>query len=232
MIIESVFDAEAMARAAVSCVVLAAEAAIAERGSFSIAFSGGGTPRRAYQLLSSAAIDWSKVEVYWVDERHVPSTDKDSNEYLVRETLLSHIPIPEKRIHPMVTGPTPAESAANYEALLRSAHSTLNTNLLDLAIMGIGPDGHTASLFPGIKELDEKEHWVVPTLSPAGVRDRVTLSVPALSQVGLLLFLVEGEAKQDPLRKILAADTPLLPGAIVGGAAKHALWIVTEDARG
>lgn len=230
MIIESVFDAEAMARAAVSCVVLAAEAAIAERGSFMIAFSGGGTPRRTYQLLASAAIDWSKVEVFWVDERHVPSTDKDSNEHLVRETLLSHVPVTEDRIHPMVTAATSAESAVNYETLLRAKFSP--ATFIDLAIMGIGPDGHTASLFPGIKELDEKERWVVPTLSPASVRDRVTLTVPALSQVGLLLFLVEGEAKREPLRRILAAEYPLMPGAIVGEAAKHALWIVTEDARG
>ncbi len=220
-------DAEAMAQAAVAQITKASEEALATNEPFSIAFSGGSTPRRTYELLAKAPIDWGSVEAYWVDERQVPPSDPNSNEKLVRDCLLSRV----KSLwdaHPMVTAGTAAESAANYGSIL--VEPMTYGHRIDLAIMGIGPDGHTASLFPGIPELDEKDKWVVPTFSPAGVRERITLTIPALAQIGQLLFLVEGEGKREALRRIIEREQPLLPAARVDDASSNSTWLVAQDA--
>jgi len=223
-------DAEAMADAAVEIVVKAAEAALANNN-FRIAFSGGGTPRRTYELLAQAPIYWPRVEVFWVDERFVPNTDPNSNEKLVRDSLLSKVAVPAEQIHPMISRDSADECAKAYENVLTSNPKSKiqNPNLADLAIMGIGPDGHTASLFPGVPGLQEQHRFVVPTISPAGVPQRITLTIPALRQIGQLLFLVEGEGKREAFRKIRDRDSPSLPGAVVDDANPNCLWLITAD---
>jgi 6-phosphogluconolactonase len=206
-------DPAALAEQAADRIVAAAADAIAARGQFTLALSGGSTPERLYKLLSVAdghrRIDWQRTWLFFSDERCVPYTDERSNYRMAAESLLKPAQIPADHIYPVpVNLATPAECAAAYEIQLRAFFASAGTNdfpSLDLILLGLGDDGHTASLFPGKPALAESVAWV--TSSPPGTLpppvDRVTFTFPMLNAARQVMFLVAGTGKSKIIREIL-----------------------------
>jgi len=183
-----------------------------------INLSGGTTPKRVYELLGGEdlrkKVDWRKVHFFWGDERFVPKAHAASNFGSARETMLRHLPIPPGQIHPIPTESVTAEQAATqYEGVLQAYYGSEVLNperpLFDISLLGLGNDGHIASLFPGSAALDERRSWVtiVGDLAP---EPRITLTLPALESSGTIVFLVSGEGKREILARTLEAD-PALP---------------------
>jgi len=190
-------------------------------GGFRVALSGGKTPELLFRLLASLQdLPWSTTEIFWVDERHVPPDHAESNYRLAREALLDHVPIPKRNIHPMPTGANdPKSDAQDYEVMLRGEFLGQSWPRFDLALLGLGDDGHTASLFPGDPALREDLRWVCATQSPQGIRDRLTLSVPALNQASKKVFLVCGRGKAGILKAVLdPKESAPLPARLITGA--------------
>jgi 6-phosphogluconolactonase len=175
----------------------------------SLVLAGGSTPRPAYELATARHADWGGAEIWLGDERCVPPTDPRSNERLVRESLVDRVTDPPL-VHPVQTGLSPAEAAAAYDAELRGRP-------LDLILLGIGPDGHTASLFPNAPSLDERERLVVaadPGFEP--FVERVTLTIPALESGSHVVFLVAGAEKADAARRAFGEEpSPDTPASLV-----------------
>lgn len=226
-------DAEALASASAALVARVAGQSVKTRGAFSLVLSGGSTPRRTYELLAGAfapLVPWDRTHVFFSDERVVPVSDSRNNYAMARDALLSRVPVPARQVHPMPTeGASPSDLAARYEGTLRS-HGAL-----DLAVMGMGADGHTASLFPEDSALSEPERWVLAVRAPEGteVRDRLTLTLPALSRVRHVVFLVTGAEKRSTVARVLrparGGDETPLPAALVRGA--HATsWLLDAAA--
>ena len=212
-------DADAVASAAAEHLAESARRASAERGKFRVALSGGSTPRLLYQRLAlpalGAAIDWRRWEIFFSDERSVPPDHPDSNYRMANVAWFARVPLPASNLHRIVGELDPAEAAARYAI-------ELGEQPLDLALLGIGEDGHTASLFPGTAALDERERRVVAVTSPVPPPHRVSLTLRALNEARAVLFLVTGAAKSQRLAQVLAeraggagADEGLLPAARV-----------------
>lgn len=230
-------DGEALARAAADWVCALA---LAAEGTFAICLSGGSTPRRLYELLAAppilARFPWDRVHWFWGDERFVPHDSAESNYRMAREALLAHAPIPPAHIHAIPTG-DPAESlspeaaAAAYEATLKGFHGsgplTPDRPLFDLTLLGIGTDGHTASLFPGHPELAEDRRWVVPAIGPDGLR-RISLTYPALNSSRDAAFLAVGQEKRDSVARAQAGDASL-PAARIRPLGRL-IWFTDCDA--
>jgi 6-phosphogluconolactonase len=198
-------------------------------GRFKVALAGGNTPKRLYEMLAQPpyrdTVDWSKVEVFFGDERWVPPADPESNEGMARAVLLNHVRIPPDQVFPMYRPGTVEEGAEAYETILKE-HAPL-----DLVFLGMGDDGHTASLFPGIPELWVKDRRVVATTSPKGVPQRLTMTVSALQTSKLLVFLVSGENKAELLQRALADDdSNRPPSGVVAKGAQQAFWFVDSAA--
>ncbi len=202
-------------------------AALAKSGRFAVALSGGSTPRRLYETLAGpdflGAFPWPRTHWFWGDERFVPPDDPLSNYRMVREAMLALAPIPAANIHPVPTeGLTPQAAAAAYEAELKSFYGAGQLaparSLFDVTLLGLGPDGHTASLFPGDKALEERRAWAAAVV---GAKDeaRITLTYPALESSAAVAFLVEGQEKRPILERFRCAD-PALPASRLnpGGA--------------
>ena len=203
--IQVVPDAADLPRLAADRIVAAAAAKLADnQHTFSIALSGGGTPKRLFELLATDAyrsrLNWCKVEVYWGDERCVPPDHPDSNYRMAHEAMLSHLPIPECNIHRMRGELDPHQAAVEYGQLLKGK---FQDGGCDLVLLGMGPDGHTASLFPGTAALDEIKHRCVANHVPQLDTWRLTMTYPFLNRSAAVLVLVEGEKKADRLRQVL-----------------------------
>lgn len=228
-------DAQALARAAAEEVVQVLRAALAARGEASLVLAGGSTPRPLYQRLAEShagALDWGRVSVFLGDERFVPPEDERSNFRLASETLLGRLGFEAGRVHAVPTGAaSPAEAARAYEATLREHLGP--EPAFDLVLLGIGEDGHTASLFPGSPALEERERWVVAAEAPPGapVRERITLTLPALSAGRTVLFLAAGEGKRAAIEDALR-DPKATPPAQRVGARERLLWFLDEAAYG
>ncbi len=205
-----------MTQAAVAHIMRLAEPAIATRGAFHIALAGGNTPRECYrQLTLESGQNWSRWHVWFGDERCVPPDDSQSNYQMARETLLDRIPIPREQIHPMYPDPTLSpEVAANRYADSLCAHAPLAREFpsLDLILLGLGPDGHTASLFPDTTVLQERHRWVAENYVPEFDSWRITLTFPVLDNARHLMFLVEGRNKAESLAHI---ERGLRPGELL-----------------
>lgn len=219
-------DAEALARAAAQEVGRAAREAIEFRGRFDLALAGGSTPKRMYQLLD-AALPWSRIHLWFGDERCVPPEHTDSNYRMVRETLLDRIAIPAANVHRMKGEDEPAIAARAYEAELRrelgstagsALHGASSTPRLDLALLGIGPDGHTASLFPGTKAVAERQRWCVENWVEAKQSWRITLTLPVFDAARRVMFVVAGADKREMLSRVWAKADPALPASLVGAS--------------
>jgi 6-phosphogluconolactonase len=223
-----------LAREAAGRFLEAARQAIADHGRFAVALSGGSTPKRLYALLTqppyAQAVDWSRVHAFFADERFVPPDDPDSTLRLARETLFA-APIPPENIHPMpTTGLSPEAAAAEHAAEL-AAFFGAPLPRFDLILLGMGPDGHTASLFPGRPDL---AGVVAPVFdSPKPPPTRLTLTLDALNQAQRILFLVTGADKAETLRTVFADSAPgagSLPAARVQAAGSDTAWLVDREA--
>ena len=228
-------DTTRLARAAAETVVETLRAAMQERGRATFVLTGGNTPEPLYRLLATDyrdALEWDRVEVFFGDERHVPHDDDDSNFRMARDTLLDGLPLSPDRVHPIPTGSTPEADARAYEQTLREI---LDGSLpaFDLVLLGMGADGHVASLFPGSPALDETTRWVVATEAPPSspVHDRITLTFPAISAAHTVLFLVAGIAKREALTAVLRGPDDAPPAERVE-ARERLLWFVDEAAYG
>jgi 6-phosphogluconolactonase len=204
-------------------------------GRLAISLSGGSTPRRLYQLLAEApfrdAMPWDRIHWFWGDERFVPPDHPDSNYRMVREALLSRAPVPAANIHPVRTGGDPAAAARDYERTLKSFYGASALDparpLFDIELLGLGPDGHTASLFPATKVLEERQRWVAEVIG-AKAEDRITLTYPVLASSRHTAFLVAGADKRDALARVLAADNEL-PAARLEPVGEL-VWFADEQA--
>jgi 6-phosphogluconolactonase len=235
-------DQEALAVRAADLIARIARRAIRERGRFTLVLAGGSTPERAYAVLGSrsqaTAIDWSKTFVFVGDERFVPADDVRSNFGMAHRTLLARVPIPVGQAFPIpTTERTPAAAAETYANQLarffrRKVHGT--SPRFDLILLGLGEDGHTASLFPGASTLDINDRWV--TWSPPGTSpplvDRITMTYPVLNAARHVLFLVAEEKKAAAVRDVLELGAPpqRCPAAGVRPADGLCTWLVDEDA--
>jgi 6-phosphogluconolactonase len=211
-------DAAAVARRAADAFV-AAVAAAGPRPA--VCLSGGSTPQAVHHLLASpeyaGRVDWGRLQIFFGDERRVPLDDPRSNYRSARESLLDHVPVGDGNVHPLV-------DADQYEGLLRSFFGERAE--FDLLFLGMGDDGHTASLFPGSVSLLEQERWVIDPPDVVAEMARHTLTLPALNAARQTLFLVTGAAKAPALARIRAGEA--LPAGMVEGAA----WLVDEAAAG
>lgn len=197
---------------------LAADA-IGARGRFTWALAGGSTPRRLYSLLATPPyaerIAWGSVEFFWGDERSVPPTHPDSNYGMASETLLSAVQAPPEHVHRMPGELAPSAGADAYEATLRGLFARDPREgafpRFDLVLLGMGPDGHTASLFPGAPAVEETRRWVVSTRVDQPVPHRLTLTLPVLNAAANVLFLVAGADKAERVAQVLAAPPAGLP---------------------
>jgi 6-phosphogluconolactonase len=207
-----------------------ADQAIGSRGRFIAVLAGGDTPRATYRLLADpregAPIDWSRVELLWSDERCVPPDDPRSNFRMADETILRRVAIPEENLHRIRGEAPPIEAAAEYAreiAELLGPHG-----LIDLVLLGLGEDGHTASLFPGDAASVESVRWAVAV--PTADREpwRVTMTLPALSRSREVLFLVSGKRKRSALQRLERGED--LPGGRVHPADGRVLWFVDREA--
>jgi 6-phosphogluconolactonase len=228
---------EVAARAAAREIVDAAAAAIEQRGRFVVALAGGETPRPLYGRLGSEyrdAVAWDRTDVCFGDERCVPPHNPASNFRLAWSTLLAHVPIVEERVH-RIPGELGRDAAArDYDARLhRLFVDDATTPTFDVAVMGVGADGHTASLFPGDPALEERNRWAAPALAPPEmkVRERVTLTLPVLNRARLVLFLCAGAEKRAVVSRILSGAAPELPAAQVHGV-ERTLWLLDRAAAG
>ena len=209
-VIEVVNDAEAVSLAAAKRVVMAAQQAIAERGSFSIALSGGSTPKRLYQHLASNVfcdqIEWSKVRIFFGDERTVAPDHADANFRMASEAMLDQLPIPASQIHRMQGELADLEqAAASYAEALQLLPQKSGFPEFDLVLLGMGDDGHTASLFPGTTALSERDKSVVALEVPQLNTCRITLSYPVINNARQVMLLVAGAGKAEQLEQVLVS---------------------------
>lgn len=228
--LEVLSDAERLAHRTVDRVISSASAAIADRGCFTVALAGGSTPEPAYALLAerdrAQKIDWARVEVFWGDERSVPPDHPDSNYRMARHALLDLVPIPEKNVHRIRGEQPPEEAAAAYRLELQE-HLGVDGRF-DLILLGMGPDGHTASLFPGTGALQEQEQSVVAVYVERLDTWRITLTLPVINAARHVIFLVSGEEKARALARIHAGEP--LPAAMVEPVDGKLTWLVDRDA--
>ncbi|UCG73600.1 MAG: 6-phosphogluconolactonase [Chromatiales bacterium] len=199
-------DAAALATEAAACVAALAEAAIQRRGEFRIALAGGTTPQALYRELRSLAADWAAWHIYFGDERCVPADDPDRNDRMAREAWLDHVPIPAAHVHPI-----PAEAGATAAARIY-ADALQSAGRLDLALLGVGEDGHTASLFPGMDLGDAPDApLVLPVYgAPKPPAERVTLSLAALNAARSIIVIADGPGKRNAIAKWQSgADLPI-----------------------
>ena len=233
-------DAEEICvRAAQEFLQLAAEA-IAERGRFTVALSGGSTPRTLYQLLSGRPyrmrVDWSQVEFFWGDERSVSPDDVESNFRMASEAMLGKLPIPEENIHRMAAEREDLDVAASdYQEMIASVLQVPADGPpppLDLVLLGMGPDGHTASLFPHTAALEERRRWVVANEVPQLQTNRMTMTTPMINAARRVTFLVVGASKAEPLAEVLygASAPEQFPSQLIAPANGTLNWLVDDAA--
>lgn len=228
-------DLEALSLAAAGLFAAEARKAVQARGRFIVALAGGNTPKRTYELLAQEPfreqMPWQKTHVFWADERCVPADDPRNNARMACKALLDHVPVPFEQVHPMVCDRSPNEAADGYEALLRDFF-TAGRSRFDLVLLGLGENGHTASLFPGTSALDEQQRWVADVYLPEEGLHRLTLTAAAINQAALVVFLVSGNAKAPILRKVLedALGPEGIPARLIKPAHGELLWLVDRDA--
>ncbi len=211
--------------------------ALKERGTATVALSGGSSPLDAYRLLAEQPIDWNKVHVYWVDERAVPPDHDRSNYGAAKKVFLDAIAIPPANVHRM-RGEEPdlAKAAADYETELRDTVKAKVAGIpaLDLLVLGIGDDAHTASLFPGEDTVNITDRLVAAVPARDGRDARLTLTAPVLENAKASTIIVLGKSKHDALERIWAAsgDVKQTPGRVVRGFRGAITWVIDRAAGG
>jgi len=228
-------DFEALSRGAAEMFVNLADDAIKSNGRFSVALSGGNTPHRLYEILSTNSflekIQWENVHVFWGDERCVPKDDPRSNFLMARRTLLDRVPIPENQIHPIHGNLPAAKAAILYETELRNFFGILQP-AFDLILLGLGANAHTASLFPHTTVLEERERWVSETFVAEQSMYRITLTVPLINKAKGVIFLVSGAKKASALQNVIegAYHPREYPAQLIQPNEGHPIWLVDKAA--
>lgn len=251
-------DRAALAREAASRFIALARGAIAARGKFSVALSGGSTPRDLYARLASPEfapqVDWRRVQFFWGDERAVPPDHPDSNYRMANETLLARVPVPSQNVHRILAEEPPADAARAYEQALRNyfqldadrfargqtrmdennprASAAIRVPSFDLVLLGLGANGHTASLFPHTPVLHETTRWVAAEYIDEVKMWRITLTAPVIKAADNILFLVAGADKAATVRAVLrgAYRPDDLPAQLIQPTNGRAVWLVDADA--
>jgi 6-phosphogluconolactonase len=233
-------DANAIAQTAAAEFLQAAKEAVREKGSFCVALSGGSTPKALYGLLMNnpvlqAMVPWSKTQFFFGDERHVPADDAESNFRMATEAMLAKAPIDPKQVH-RIKGEkrNAAQAAEEYEEDLRTSFKLAEGQLprFDVVLLGMGPEGHTASLFPGTKALKEENRLVVSNWVGKLYTDRITLTPPVLNNAARVIFMVHGEEKAPALKAVLEGpyEPDQLPAQIIKPKEGKVLWLVDPSA--
>jgi 6-phosphogluconolactonase len=212
--------------------------AIQRSGQFAVALSGGSTPRTIYSLLASAdykeRIDWSRVHLFWGDERCVPQDHPESNFRMARESLLSKVQVPSENIHRMMGEIEPQQAATEYEEHLRQFFHLPHDGVprFDLIFLGLGEDGHTASLFPGSPALDEQNRLVATVYVERLKAYRLTLTLPVINAAAQVSFLITGENKSSIVKALVGAEGNLskYPAGRVRPVNGELTWFITQDA--
>ncbi|QNF35331.1 6-phosphogluconolactonase [Adhaeribacter swui] len=225
----------ALSQAAAEIFVQVAQAAVKEKGKFSVALTGGSSPEGMYRLLAQSPyreqVPWEQTYIFWGDERWVPLTDERSNAKMAFETLLSHVPVPKNHIYPMWADVAPEQFASDYEDLLKKYFDDEEL-LFDLMLLGMGDDGHTASLFPGTAVLQEQDRWVQAYYLEPQHMHRITLTAPCLNRSKKIMFLTYGEKKANALYEVQegARNPQKYPSQLIEPLTKDVVWLVDEAA--
>lgn len=233
-------DKQELALAAADAFCELARDCVSQRGVFRVSLSGGSTPKGLYELLAKRDLPWNQIEWYWGDERNVNPSHDDSNAKMVREALLNHLP--QENVHAFavpVNVDDPAQTAIQYESTLRSRFEGQDWPVWDLALLGMGDDAHTASLFPETEAITENQRWFVENFVPKFDAYRYTLTAPAINSAIHRWFLISGENKREAVSHTsLAASPPaeaqpsLYPVQLIDRVVSPspARWFVTQDA--
>jgi 6-phosphogluconolactonase len=231
-----IFDTyESLSQAAAELFTFLCRQAIKSCGRFSVALSGGETPRRLYEILASSPyrehIHWDKVFVFWSDERYVPEDDLRNNARMVKQILLEHVPIPAENIHTIQTNLSPQQAALQYESELKDFFSTQNPNF-HLVLLGLGTNGHTASLFPHTSVINEQKRWVSEVYIAELDMHRVTFTAPFINQADQVVFLVSGIEKAGVLEQVLEGpyQPHELPAQLIRPNGTQPIWLVDKAA--
>jgi 6-phosphogluconolactonase len=235
--VECFSDRDEMLRVEAERVVAQASDCVARRGRFLICLAGGATPKPLYEILSSDSfarrIEWPRVHVFWGDERCVSPDHSASNYRMAREALLDQVPLPPTNIHRIRGEDEPSAAAAAYEELLRDffgTRETAATPSFDLVLLGMGPDGHTASLFPGSAAAQEMRRWVVATRGPEPESWRVSLTTVLINAAENVTFLISGSNKAERLKEVLEGPPDLLPAQRIRPTQGSLHWMIDEAA--
>lgn len=233
--VEILGDAPALVQRAKELVMDEAQQAIAQRGRFTIALAGGNTPKPLYEQLATQDLPWSQVHVFWGDERYVPISHADSNAGMAHKAWLERVSLPAENIHPMPTDATdPADAARAYEdhlnAFFGSKSEPGQFPQLDVVLLGIGPDGHTASLFPHTEALQVCDRSI--TVGNKDGQPRITFTVPVLNRARCVIFLVTGANKRTALAQIFAeqANASQWPARLVQPQDGQLIWLLDQSA--
>ncbi len=228
-------DLQSLSRVVAENLARIAASAVSAHGWFSLALSGGETPQALFGLLAReyhARIPWARAEIFWVDERYVPHHDRRSNYGLANGAWLAGSPVPRENVHPIPTDlPSAEEAARQYERVLR-AHFLDSWPRFDLILLGLGTDGHTASLFPRSPALAEEARWAVAADAPTEPSHRITLTLPVINHAAHAHFLVAGSSKAEALRNALSGESDPLtcPASAVRPIAGELVWWVDDEA--
>ncbi len=232
-------NGEELAREAAELYVWLANESIRTRGRFLVALSGGSTPRQLHQVLADSTnacrLDWTKVQFFFGDERCVPPTHPDSNFGMAKATLFDPLRVEPSQIHRMKGEVQPAAAATDYESLIRRVTQSAAPAIpeLDLILLGMGTDGHTASLFPGTAAVRERTRLVAEGAAPTGIPHRVTMTLPLINRARVVLFLVTGHEKASTVRKVLenkGGAGSSLPASMVGPVTGRLIWFLDHRA--
>jgi 6-phosphogluconolactonase len=231
--VEVLADKPALVQRALELILAKVQDAITDRDRFTLALSGGSTPKPLYEALATQSLPWEKIHVLWGDERYVPPDHPDSNEGMARRAWLDHVPIPAANIHPMPTDAAdPAEAAQRYEQDLQRLFQLPAGELpaIDVILLGMGDDGHTASLFPHTAALQVGDRLI--TVGNKDGQPRITFTAPLINQARCVIFMVAGASKQPALSQIFAptADDAGYPARLVQPVGE--LWWLLDQAAG
>jgi 6-phosphogluconolactonase len=238
--IQIVSDAAALSRAAADVFIAGANHAVEKKGAFTVALSGGSTPKDLYSLLTSdrdlrARVPWQQIYFFFGDERHVPPDHPDSNYRAAHEAMLSKVPITPAQVFRMKGEYKETDkAAAEYEQALHEFFhlSAGQVPRFDLVMLGMGPDGHTASLFPGTKALEEHQRLVTSNWVGKFYTHRITMTAPVLNAAAYVMFMAHGQDKAQPLKAVLEGphEPAQLPSQLIRPANGTLLWLVDESA--
>lgn len=213
-----------------------AHQAVRERGCFLLALAGGRTPNLLYEMLArepfAGTMPWEQTHIFWGDERCVPLAHQDSNGGTAMKHFLSKVPVPARNVYPILAaGRPPHKAAEHYEDTVRQIFCATGSLGFSMVLLGMGHDGHTASLFPGQSAVAERVKWVAPAKAPDG-QDRITITLPLIHASGTVLFMVTGRDKRDMLTAVLAdqqAGLDRYPASMAMGR-EQTIWLVDQEA--